>query len=356
MIQPVDDLFSGTTDVNGVFTSDQRKPVPTLWGALKVVASTTGNAQWAIVVGGVSKAFGRGPRVDIPILVQPGQGVQIQIVGALPSSPVSGVLTGMGGTTLEEITSYISLVPNAITVDTAAQELLVGTVIATATTTNTGSFVVPPGAVSIGYGVDFSGGAVSPVNVKITGNQTLTVYRNDANPGIPPVHASLLMITDTSVTLSVTAPAGGPSRVRLYAWTAPVAMTVSPDVSVPFPVTFQNVAANFVAQAAPWMAPTAIVHINAAIGAGGTLLLVPATGGVTVYLHDLDLEQTAAVAANELAVQDTAPASQHGFDMATIVHHKPFKGVPFATGLGVQLANGGGVAVGIRGSLTYALG
>lgn len=119
MIQQIDQLLAGTADLNGSFDSGTLKPVPTLWGALMVVAQTSGSAKWTILVGGAPKAFGRGERIGIPVLVQPAQSLEIQVTGASAGATVSGNITGVGGSTLDEVTPYISLVPNTIALDAA---------------------------------------------------------------------------------------------------------------------------------------------------------------------------------------------------------------------------------------------
>lgn len=285
MIQPVDQLLAGTADAGGGFKSPQLAPLPTLWGALKVVAQTSGNARWAIIVGGLPKAFGRGDRIDIPILVQPAQSVQVQVTGAVPGAAVTGAMTGVAGATMDEIAAYISLVPNTITIDTGSLPVILGSVVATANATNSKSFPIPAGTISIGYAIDFSVGGNTPVQVTITGDQSTDVYRQDTPPTSPPVvKATLGAGLDTSVTLSVTAPVGTASKVNLVVWSIPITESVNLDLLNAVPVTFNGVFGP--AAAAPWQAATASQPLTGGIGAGASQTAIAAPGpGIAIWLH-----------------------------------------------------------------------
>lgn len=186
LIQPIDKLFAGNCDANGNFVSPPIQPAPALYSALKVVAQTTGAAaRWNVVVGGTSKAFSPGPQVDVPILVQPNQSVIIQISGAQPNAAVSGTLTGVGGTTFEEVAPFLSLVPNTITLQTLTSEQPIDSFtqppnVATANRL----YRLPAGTQNVRLQVNGNAQLVSFTGLKVLGNGTGNIYvLPSSNPG-----------------------------------------------------------------------------------------------------------------------------------------------------------------------------
>ena len=240
----------------------------------------------------------------------------------------------------------------------ASEPLLLDSVTATAGNTSSKSIAVPFGIVTIGYAANFSGSNGSPTNVRITGDQTLVTYRNDSNPGIPPVRAALLKPNDTSVTAQLTAPGAAPAQVDVYGWMVPVTTTVTADIATPVPVTFLDVAAGFTAQSAPWQRPTRTVDVGVALAASpSSAVLIAAVGGLTIYLHTVELHCSAG-AANAIQLQDTngtalgqgvAPVAS-----APAIGPADRKGFALAIGTGLQVANIVGGAIGaVRGYVDF---
>lgn len=178
MIVSIDKLFAGNCDANGNFTSQPIQPATTLYAALKVVAQTTGpSAQWTILVGGTAKAFSPGPQIDVPIVVQPNQSVVIQIASATPNASVSGVLTGIAGSTFEEIAPAVSLSPNTITLQTLLSQRSIDAFTQAANVVVTNKlYPLPIGTQSVRMQVNGNGQAVTFTNLTITGAATGIVY------------------------------------------------------------------------------------------------------------------------------------------------------------------------------------
>lgn len=240
---------------------------------------------------------------------------------------------------------------------------VLGSVTAPANTTVPKSFPLPSGTVSVGYGINFAGGGLgTPVEVVINGDQTQTVYRDDLQPGIPPVHASLVDSVDTSITVAVTASIPIAAKVDVLAWIMPVTMTVAPDISVPFPVTFHNNLSGQSALPAPWQAANLEPFtIAAVIAAGGNTNIIPAVAGMAIYLFSLSMTVDALGAAgSDIRFFDGVPGGG-GAERGRIgynVQPPPiqFNGTRLTVGNGWYFFNGGAGAVTIRGTVTASQG
>lgn len=373
MIQPIDQLVAGTTDATGSFTSPVLKPVPTLWGALKAVIQAGGSGRWAVIVAGTPKAYGRGERIDIPILVQPSQSVQIQLTGASPNTAVIGVLTGVGGTTLDEVAPYISLVPNTIAVDTSAPELYLGRVIAPGSGAfGSATFVLPPNTYALALLSSGTVGGAHISDVNVTGAVTHNTYANINSTvfpgGLPndviyvPIGTAVF---DTSVTVSFdVSAAGGQPFVDVVAMLAPIAIaaTIAGIGTTPIPSAGQDtsnpsqqsipvVPAQFY-QPTPWQAPSSVVS---GFAAGATTTLLAGAAGQVIRNWDGVVEVNTGAAGTQSSVKDSAGNVLAQFSSVAVQNFScGFIAKPCAVAASLQLQAAAGVTVVYSGGVSQA--
>jgi hypothetical protein len=283
---PIDVDFAGTTDASGKFTSAALIPATTVWGALKITAQTQGSAtSWAVLVAGMPKAFSRGARIDVPVMVQPGQGVQVVVTGAQSNSPVTGKVHGVGGSDLQEVSPFVSLVPNTISVDTTATSQLLGTITALAAGSKAVSFTLPPGTQAIGFVLDQSLLNQTPTEVQLVGDQTTNVYLDElsSNLGLLPTHIWAEMVNpnmDSSVTFQVFAPAGGPATIRALAWFSPAVVLVRAPPGENLSVDFSR------SGATAWQLAQSAKSFDFTANTDQTLIAAPGAG-LSIYVLDL---------------------------------------------------------------------
>jgi hypothetical protein len=225
-MRPLRTDITGTTDINGNASIVVKLPSTGEWHDLKISASTTGPAEWAILVSGTAITYGRGRRVTLgPELVQDGETVTLSITGGPISAPIMGSVTGKSGSP-EEILATYSPQPNTIALDQSSIQQVLGVVTAPVPPgSNVGQdFAVPSGAQVIGFIVNFVAGG-NPVTVKISGNQTGNTYLNVTDPavlaGSPGPFTALIASLDTSVHVLVS-PGSSTAVVDVLAFFTPI--------------------------------------------------------------------------------------------------------------------------------------
>lgn len=94
MLAKFEDDVSGVVKADGTASLEIR-PLKGSWGCLLVIAQTTNPAAWTVLVNGSVNAIGKGSRTSLgPVLIEPGDKVQLLVLGANPGSNVTGHLVG----------------------------------------------------------------------------------------------------------------------------------------------------------------------------------------------------------------------------------------------------------------------
>jgi hypothetical protein len=110
---------TGTTDKAGNASIPVKLPVNGEWHDVKFALSTSGPAEWALLVSGTAITYGRGRRVTLgPELIQDGEQVTITVTGGPVLSPIIGSATGRSGDP-DTITAQWGPQPNTIALDSA---------------------------------------------------------------------------------------------------------------------------------------------------------------------------------------------------------------------------------------------
>lgn len=362
MLQPIDNLFAGITDTKGNFTSAPLTVGVTLWASVSVIAQTSGFAQWTAIVGGQAKKFDRGPRADMPIIVRPSQTVIIQVSGAQPLSQVTGTITGIGGDIFAEIAPFASLAANIVAVDTATPRLAMQPqTIATTITPPSFAvasgglsgpqvFTISPGCIALRISAT-AGGLNFTYDLLVLGSQSAVQYfgsltapgHSDVvpNPTLP-ITIPVNQDWDKQVEILVEHPTQNVNIYvsELFDVEAPGQAGASQSVSMPSP--------------APWQAPNAgKVYVEVSTGVF-PVVVVPATSGLTIFVHNWELETDGAAAPRFTVLYDTVNGNPTGrFAKLTTA-----SGQVVGTGGGGALPTGAGVSLtsgAIAGEFTSAI-
>lgn len=363
ILLPVSLSFAGITDANGNYTSPPLRPNPTLWAALRVVGQVAGNPRWTISIAGTPKAFARGPAVDPAVFLQPSQNLVITITGAQTLSQVVGSLEGVAGPTFEDISPFVSITPNAISLDTSTPANILDR-IDTAPGSGNRVYAVPSGTVTVGFAIDADvvppppgvvNRGVIPSQIVLRGypsgfNYILATSTQLALNGLI---FAILDPHDTLISIAWTIVAGATNDF-IDVLTSPADLAKQLDVQGDLLVSLQN------ATPALWQAPTAGTEGGTgSLAAGGNLTLVPAPpAGQNSYLHGLTVEFGSGVAGVSLSIQTLSSINLglrlDGTFVHTIWHDFHGRNI-FANG--AQIHNNGAVGSGtINFGIDYAQG
>lgn len=368
-MRPLRQDVTGTTDTSGNATIRIVLPSTGEWHELKVSLSTTGPAEWAILVSGTAITYGRGRRVTLgPELIQDGEIVTIAVTGGPTASAIIGAVTGKSGTP-EEILSAYSPQPNTIGLDATAPRQKLYAVGTTPTSAASPSFVVPAGSTTFATFILPAGATelrILPVRV----------------PNAPPPISFILSVVGLTTGVSyfpgtlgsgtMTSPAGTVTVPVDLEWDPSVQIVVNAgssvqDINVFVTALFavesvgQGGAATAVtlqnALAAPWQAArNAPAPVNATLASGANSIVVAASGTTIINLLSFNYAYDAVVANAFLALQDTNGNNYHIEAVLTTAPHAIFLGgAPLPAALGVRVANIGAAGpFTIRGSLVYS--
>lgn len=347
-----------------------------MWTTFRVVAAALGAGQWSISVGGSPQAWALGPNIDPAVVAAPAQNVVVSVTGAQPNTQVTGTLEGVAGASFEEIAPHVSVAPNAISVQTQAPTILLGT--ATAVGGGVGGTVtvpVPPNAYGLVLLPEIFGIAAQINSLSVQGVTSNDFYLNVLGfpgSGMPPqpIYVSLGTQTkDSQITVAfgVTAGAGQPA-IDVIALLAPIATaTVITGIGVSSIANGQQdthhnanasipvVPAEFYTPA-PWQAPAFDFGINAvSVNSGAAAVIIAPSALQTVYLHRYSFSQDAANAASHWTLTDNSAVVLGDFFDAAVRHvfaQGDFGGAPITSGRGVQMVNNGAAASFLGGYLT----
>jgi len=369
-VRPLRLDLAATTDANGNASIPLKLPVTGEWHDLKIAASTTGPAEWAVLVSGSVVTFGRGRRVTLgPELVQDGEGVTVTVTGGPVAAPIIGSVTGKSGSPNEMLASY-GPQPNTITLDAVAPRLQLwpdGTLAAARTgpsftvaanVVTSFRVAIPAGATGLRVAPAVTGGGafVFSYQLRVTGHQSGVAYFPAPFVGLgtpvfsrQPVTVPVDVEYDTQIDIGITGDASISLDFFVSALTAVEAIEVY--AQQPFGVT-SNVSG---VTAAPWQAAGAVAPFSIDLSvAAGTTVIVAAVAGKTVYLHDLDYSISAAGGFSG-NFQDTAGTviSQETFQNGS-PRFRRFSGAPLGLGFGFQFKNAAVGASFAVGHLSYS--
>jgi hypothetical protein len=111
--------------------------------------------------------------------------------------------------------------------------------------------------------------------------------------------------------------------------------------------------------------PNNYVFVNSTIAAGSSVVIVPATVGVTINLHTVSLSINATAQANQsVRLQTTVPntiipyvltfVGTAGSGWDPVLPPIDMKGLPLSSGVGLEIANLGSASVNVSGVVTYS--
>lgn len=190
--------LTGTTDASGNASIRVKLPVTGEWHDVKFALSTTGPAEWALLVSGTAITYGRGRRVTLgPELIQDGEQVTVTVTGGPVLAPIIGSATGRSGDP-DTITAQWGPQPNTIALDTSnPRQKLYPDGVPIPVITNTPSvtiasggnatvrFTLPTGTVAVRILANASG-IFFGYSLLVTGHQSGEQYFGDPNaPGTP---------------------------------------------------------------------------------------------------------------------------------------------------------------------------
>lgn len=342
--------FSGTADAGGnvtILLNLNR----TYWASARVVASTTGNAQWAVLVNARPVTFGRGARCDVgPVMLSPTDQITINVTNASAGAQVAGKIVGVTASTLQEALQQFRPAPNTIALDTASP----GQVLVAQKTIVPGSQFVTgiqlqPGFHGLGFLTSSAGVGTCQIQ-GITGEQTNAsylgrwIYAVEGFTVIPLLGPNPLL--DTSVQLTVNN--SGIANFQLWVFGIFDVEQLPPEnrTNLPIPPV-----------AAAWQAAQSLARINVNVaGGGGTATIVAANTNLRTYMHSYSLGQDGANPVGLIGFQDTAGNPIADFAANGTRQQNAtgsFSGFPTPAGTGVRVTNGGGAASFLVGYLTY---
>jgi len=355
-----------STDANGNATFDLGLERTGDWRNVKVAASLSGAAEWALVSGGSALTFGRGRRVTLgPELLEPFDTLTLQVAGGPPNQPITGTVSGMAGDQ-DEISGTFTPAPNTIALDTAPTGVPILPLAGTSLTS--GNFVncqpLPIGTTYVRVWMAPSTPAtvqlIGLANPSVFGGLNRIYYQENA-PTSTGFYRDVEVDPELELTLRFNNNGAGTiNGLVITAHTDPV----PPDVfnSQPaIPVNVQPASgADFPVHnttAAPWQAAASNAGVAAtSVNAGASLTLIAAVAGKTVYLHGYSFSQDGANAAAQWQLQDSGGGTiATFFDVAArhVFASGDFRGFPLAAGLGVRITNGGAAASFVGGFLSY---
>lgn len=369
--------LTGKTDANGNASITINMPQTGEWHELKVAASISAQAEWALIVSQSPYTYGRGRRVTLgPELIRDNESVTVTVTAGPPNAQIIGTVTGKSGTSDEMLASY-GPQPNTIAVDTSAPTILLGTVTAVGGGIGgTGTFNVPLNAYALALLPELAGVAATITALNVQGVTSSDFYLRDLSfPGgaLPaaPIYVPLgTQPIDTQVTVgfSVSGGAGQPA-INVIALLAPIAtasiltgvgnvsITNGQDTSTNAGGSVPVVPAEFYTPA-PWQAPAFNAGINAvSVNSGASQLIIAASALKTVYLHEFSFSQDGANAASHWTLQDTTGAVVADFfdaNVRKVFAQGSFGGVPLTSGRGLQMVNNGAAASFLGGYVTYS--
>src|SRR2546426_9368199 len=166
--------LSGTCDASGNATLKYRAPAHFYAHAYVAIAVSAGNPSYVITLGGSAGAliYGQGNQTQLgPVVLQPGELVQIIVTGALPSATVAGQALGWQATDPIELLPLLPIQPTAVTLlqpSLSGWSYTSGVAQPSTTTVN-----VPAGAAGF---ILLPSGVGAGGTVKVTGVQTGIVY------------------------------------------------------------------------------------------------------------------------------------------------------------------------------------
>lgn len=366
-MRPLRQDVTGTIDANGNATIPIKLPATGEWHELKIALSTSGPAEWAILVSGTAVTYGRGRRVTLgPELIQDGETVTVTVTGGPPSQAIIGAITGKSGTPEEMLASY-GPQPNTIALDAVQprQRLFpTGTAIPVnpaapsftiaSGATQTFNFTLPAGTVAIRITPVPASGNSTIYSLRVVGNVTGEQYY-----GSPTVYGTRQLVPSPALPLTLPVEFDWDQSVGLDVHSLS-GVTMSFFVSALFateapgqagaPVPVDN------ADPASWQVPfsSTIINNNLA-GGGGTAIIVGALAGIVVRVFDVRVGVDVAAAGGGILLQDTLGINYHVFNPSN-TNPNPFvgRGIQFTAAAGVQVVNAGAGAVLVRGSVTYS--
>ena len=223
---------------------------------------------------------------------------------------------------------------------TAQVQRILGSVTAGAGATVSTSFPVPTECQQLGLRIDGNAPNLTPASMSLKGDQSNDFIMQFASVALG-LHLDHRPITDTSVTLSVTAPAGGPSKVTLLSFTSHPAVSVENLPDNPLTVKFtlgsvflQTGAGISIVTAAdasnrtrlgvyeptpePWQAPASSFGSASAgfsVAAGGTQVVIAGSFGLTITINRIKRFANASASVN--VWEDTGSAETVWTDVHT---------------------------------------
>jgi len=294
-VRPFRQDVTGVIDANGNASMSVKLPGTGEWHALKVSLSTSGPAEWAILVSGTAITYGRGRRVTLgPELIQDGETVAITVTGGPPAATIIGAVTGKSGTPDEILLSYVPQ-PNTIAVDTASTAIVLQRIPVAAGGNANVAISVPTGTVAVGWQLDaLVGDGQGPLAVSFTGIQSGDLVGSWAFPfSGQALFAVPLGPADTSIRVSVTARGASACAIYVLAWSAAPAAPLPTTVEASTGAELLAVS-EALATPAPWQAAASSATTRVAPGALNTdFTIVPGVAGQTIYLHDVEVNTNA---------------------------------------------------------------
>lgn len=351
-------FFSGTTDSTGAATLTVNA-LPTQFAVFTMSAQCSGNPNWTVSINNTPVTYGNGPQVHLgPIATAPGERVLIGITGGLPSTSVTGSLSGTTHLTVNSAAANYVPAPNPVTVQAFSSKPEVLGTLDPAAGSVSGTFLVPPGTQSIGIAFSLQGGrSIIPTLSKITGSPSSVEYIEIPSflSGTPAGQWSTINPLDTSVTLAVTATANAANvLVMVIASKFPMVGQTTADLHGNVAVSAVN------SQPALWQGPIHCATANGSnVNGGASLTLISGVTGTVIYLHWIYLtSNTVGAAANSWLLQDTA-ANRYGANSNTTqqdgnpIFNCDRKGLPIQLSTGFQVVNQQGGALAIYGMIDY---
>lgn len=274
---------TGMTDASGNANIPIKLPQTGEWHELKLAASTSGPAEWAILASGTAITYGRGRRVTLgPELIQDGETVTVTVSGGPIQASVTGSVTGKSGSP-EEILAAYAPQPNTIALDAGGprQQLAGSPFLVPAGTGVAKRFVVPIGAVAIR--LNWSG-------IGSFHTQTIAVQVTSNNIG-----PNFFQYFGAAGLGAITVDGAGPLTVSVDVEIDPIVIVLvdnnnallDTQVYVSALFTIEAVSAKIIGPPAPWQAATMLFAGTVAVTVNTDFTILAAPGsGVAHHLFD----------------------------------------------------------------------
>lgn len=247
---------------------------------------------------------------------------------------------------------------------TAQVQRILGSVTAAAGLSANASFNIPTECQAIGLVIDGNAPNLTPASMSVTGNQS-----NQQLMGFPSVNPALHLeqrsIVDTSVTLGVTAPAGGPSKVTLLSYTSHPVVAVEnlPDkpltVAVQLSPVFLRTGAGidittalaggsrtrldvYESDPEPWQAPASSFVTGsggASVAANGSVVLIAGVPAQTITLNRIRRFCNASNTVNVWESDDGAKAVWEDVHVSLGIDGIECGGITLPVGTGLRFRN-----------------